>query len=29
VLTIDAPDGAEVVLTELVDAFRGETQVGR
>jgi hypothetical protein len=29
VLTIDAPDGAEVVLAELVDAFRGETQVAR
>jgi hypothetical protein len=26
VLTIDAPDGAEVVLTELVDAFRGRPQ---
>jgi hypothetical protein len=27
VLTIDAPAGAEMVLTELVDAFRDETQV--
>jgi hypothetical protein len=26
VLTIDAPEGAELVLTELVDAFRGEPQ---
>jgi hypothetical protein len=29
VLTIDAPEGAEVVLTELVDAFRGNAQVAR
>jgi hypothetical protein len=27
VLTIDAPDGAEVVLAELVDAFRGQPRV--
>jgi hypothetical protein len=26
VLTIDAPEGAELVLSELVDAFRGELQ---
>jgi hypothetical protein len=26
-LTIDAPEGADVVLAELVDAFRGEPQV--
>jgi len=26
VLTIDAPEGAEVVLAELVDAFRGPTE---
>jgi hypothetical protein len=25
-LTIEAPTGAEPVMTELVDAFRGETQ---
>jgi hypothetical protein len=25
-LTIDAPEGAEVVLAELVDAFRGQPQ---
>ena len=25
-LTIDAPEGAEVVLAELVDAFRGQAQ---
>jgi hypothetical protein len=28
VLTIDAPEGAEVVLREIVDAFRGEAQAG-
>jgi len=27
VLTIDAPEGAEVVLAELVEAFRGQPQV--
>jgi hypothetical protein len=27
VLTIDSPEGAELVLAELVDAFRGEPQV--
>jgi hypothetical protein len=26
VLTIDAPEGAEPVLQELLDAFRGQTQ---
>jgi len=26
VLTIEAPEGAEIVLAELVDAFRGRTQ---
>jgi MerR family transcriptional regulator, copper efflux regulator len=26
VLTIDAPEGAEMVLRELIDAFRGEAQ---
>jgi hypothetical protein len=25
VLTIDAPEGADIVLGELVDAFRGQT----
>jgi hypothetical protein len=29
VLTIKAPDDAELVLAELVDAFRGQPQVGR
>jgi hypothetical protein len=29
VLTIDAPDGAGPILTELVNAFRGRTQVAR
>lgn len=29
VLTIDAPDGAEVVVEQLVDAFRGAAQVAR
>jgi hypothetical protein len=26
-IPIDAPEGADVVLAELVDAFRGEPQV--
>jgi hypothetical protein len=29
VLTIDAPEGAELVLAELVDAFRGTTEAAR
>ena len=29
VLTIQAPEDAELVLAELVDAFRGQAQVGR
>jgi hypothetical protein len=29
VLSIEAPDHAELVLAELVDAFRGQPQVGR
>lgn len=29
VLEIDAPEGAELVLTEIVDAFRGVGQVAR
>jgi hypothetical protein len=29
VLTIDAPEGADVVLTELVDAFRDNEQAAR
>jgi hypothetical protein len=28
VLTIEAPDGAELVLSELVDAFRGQPLAG-
>jgi hypothetical protein len=29
VLTIEAPDNAELVLAELVDGFRGQSQVSR